>query len=311
MRKHYVVVAHTNPGQLLRLVGRLDDGESTVWLHLDAKVALADFDAVVSHPCVRLVEPRIDCVWGAFSQTQTTLSCLRHVLASGDPGYVILLSGQDYPLTSRAARDDYLSRHRDVVHLDLATIDRVWPNYREKLDYYCVPLSSRRGDLALLPPLLSMTPRGALGWARRLVAALGWGEALTVLRAAAHRRREPVVDPQYGGSSWWGMPWPVVAAIVAYVDAHPEFPAYYRYTQCSDEIFFHTAFVQVRHLVGDPEVRANLTYIDWNSPEPGSPKFLTRDDLPALAGQPAHRLFARKFDQARDHAVLDELDRLG
>lgn len=38
MRKHYLLLAHDQPDHVVRLIDRLDDGDSTFWLHLDARV---------------------------------------------------------------------------------------------------------------------------------------------------------------------------------------------------------------------------------------------------------------------------------
>jgi hypothetical protein len=52
-------------------------------------------------------------------------------------------------------------------------------------------------------------------------------------------------------------------------------------------------------------INNNLRYIDFSSKK-ANPKVLTVDDFPKFTG--SGKLFARKFDQNVDNAVLDMID---
>jgi hypothetical protein len=54
-------------------------------------------------------------------------------------------------------------------------------------------------------------------------------------------------------------------------------------------------------------VNDNLRYIDWSQGK-ASPKTLLLEDLPLLAA--SGKLYARKFSEQTDGAVLDKLDAL-
>lgn len=309
MHKHYLIAAHQSPEQLARLVRAIEGADVDVWVHIDAKARLRDFRAELTDLSVHWIQPQIDCVWGAFTQVEVTLALLRAALTSGTPGYILFGSGQDYPIVSNETIDTYLDAHRHVVHMDSAPIDQMWPDqYQVKVDAYTVPLSATRADLRSLPPLGSMTLRGNLGWGRKLVRTFGLMEGARHWRRMQPPRRLPFGLP-FGGSSWWGMPWGVAVAMMEWIDTRPEYARYFTYSQCSDEMYFHTALA---HLQADGQVterRPNLTYIDWSGATAGSPKTLTMTDLPTLVNQPDHKLFARKFDVGIDAEVLDALDR--
>ena len=46
MQKNYLILAHKNPEQLCRMIRTLDDGVSTFFIHVDAKVAIEPFKAL-------------------------------------------------------------------------------------------------------------------------------------------------------------------------------------------------------------------------------------------------------------------------
>ena len=308
MVKHYLVIAHRGPEQVHRLVTRLDDGSSHVWVHLDAATPLDGWEGLSAHPAATLVTPRLRCVWGAWSQVQSILVALRAALSSGRPGYVVLLSGQDYPVRSAAAIDAYLDAHRNAVHLEGGTLEQTWgERARWKTDYYCVPFSDRRGDLKLIPPLSSLPLRDRVNWTRLLVGHEGIGPGLRLVADLMPPRR-PVVSVQFGGASWWGMPWDVAGAVVHFLDTHPEFERYFRYTQCPDEIIFHTVIDQLRSTGQVREILPKLTHVVWPPESNGSSKVLGMQDLPELLALPEHVLFARKLDLDQDRALFDALD---
>lgn len=309
MRKHFLLAVHADPGQVARLVRALHTDEAEFWIHVDAKSDAEAFRAALrGQDGVHWIEPRLDCVWGGFSQVDVTLGCLRGALACGRPGYLVFGSGQDYPIRSNDDIDAYLSGHADVVHVDTAPIDEMWPTqYDVKVSHYCLPQGSGRGDLLLLPALSTMSPRGQLGWCRRLVALFGVRQGLRHFVATRPPRAMPFGMP-WGGSSWWGMPWDVARGVLAWTDAHPDFGRYFRYSQCPDEMFFHTALARLEAEGRTLKRQGNLTYIDWSGVTDGSPRVLGVADLGVLKGQPAHKLFARKFDVDVDAAILDLLD---
>ncbi|MFV0452558.1 MAG: beta-1,6-N-acetylglucosaminyltransferase [Propioniciclava sp.] len=196
------------------------------------------------------IEPRIDRVWGGFSQAEVTLALLRAALAAPTPGYLVFGSGKDYPIATNATIDAYLEANADVIHLDSAPIDQTWPDQcRTKVEHYTLPFSSSQGDLRPIPPLRTMTVRCNVGWGRRLVRTFG-------VRAGLHhwwRMQKPRTLPfglPYGGSSWWRTPWDLGGAMVAWIDGQAGYEEQFRYCQCPDEMFFHTAVAVWRPTVG-------------------------------------------------------------
>lgn len=307
MHKNYVVLAHTGPSQVMRLVRRLGDADSTVWLHLDAAVSIDAWGDVLAHPAVRLVEPRTTCVWGTWSIVAATLTALAQVVREGRPGHVVLLSGQCYPLRSNADIDRRFD-DSPKVHMEVDSLPSLWPdNYGHRLHYLNIPVSERPGDYLLVKPWRDMNPREAIGWGRRLVRELGWRRAVTVSRLLA-RRRPDVADKVRGGSQWWAMPWDVVVALLDFEAAHPELQEFLRWAHAPDELFFQTVVSSMYGEALAGVLASSPTHVDWTPGDWDLPRVLVADDVPLLSALDDGILFARKFDGVRSAEALEMID---
>jgi hypothetical protein len=311
VRKHYLLLAHDQPDHVVRLIRRLDDAESTFWLHVDARVDIEQWSLVTDHPDVVVVGPRVSCVWGTWSMVEAQLAQMRACLAGGEPGYLIMLSGQSYPVKTIAHIDRYLTEHAESVHMDLWALEARWPdNHRDRLDYFCIPMSEDKGDIRLLRPRQQMNARELAGWTRRLLRETDVRRTVEVLRTIG-RRRPDVSREVVGGSQWWALPWDVARALMAHAGRHPEYEEFLRWSQFPDETYFQTLLSTL-----DPEAgssaRPSPTYVDWTEGDWDLPRAMDASDVDDLLHLPEHVLFARKFltpssDSARAalDAVLD------
>lgn len=271
----YVVLAHTNAGQVARLVRRLAGDESAVFVHLD-RAAGRSFaerfaDAIGGAPNVFPVRRR-KVHWGHFSVVQATLDCLAAIDAHGfDPAQTLLLSGQDYPIKPVAEIAETLGSKPDLAFV------RHWsvPSWRwdsegggrlrfERVHFH-VP-----GRGMVRSPLRRSLPGGWTPFGGFYLCSLG----------RAHRR-----------------------FVLGLMDEHPERVRYFRRTLVPDELFFPTVLLNspLRATV----VNDHLRFMRWSGGS--SPELLGVEFLPELAESPA--LFARKFDDHADAEVLDRIDR--
>src|SRR5215831_2771948 len=115
MRLIYIILAHHLPIQTIRLVRRLAGPDSRFLIHWDRRSPDDDLRAILKelkHKCDVTPLPRHACYWGAFSIVAATLEGID--VACADPrGFerLILLSGQDYPIKSRAAIKAFFASH--------------------------------------------------------------------------------------------------------------------------------------------------------------------------------------------------------
>jgi hypothetical protein len=289
----YIISAYRLPGLLVRLVERIDVPGASIYIHVDARSPGAVYDAMAGplagRPNVSFL-PRHACRWGDFGHVEATLKGLRALLASGRPfDYVVLLTGQDYPLKSNAAIAAALSDAGGRVFLD-------W-----------MPIPSEKwtdGGLDRIENRHFRLGRRILAFPgapfRSTLAGAAWSRAARLLRL---RRDFPSGLRPYGGSSYWMMPADCARHVAEFVRDRPDYVRFFRRVLVPDEMFFHSIVMNSRfrdRVDGNP-----LRFVDWDD-DGDHPKVLTSDDVERLMATPD--LFGRKFDPGVDEEVLDLID---
>ena len=305
MRIGYLIIAHHLPGHLVRLVERLDAPDTTFFIHFDATGSSEDHDEVVRHlgrrANVRLVA-RHPCSWAGLGVVRGTLECMMAAVEDpAPPDYLILLSGQDYPVTSHSHLLRELEEHAGEVIMQLFPLPH--PKWLRgeggwgfggmtRFQLWWVRFAER-------PYPLPYDPYAEQGLAGR------WSR---LMQRFGPVRRFPGSLQPYGGSAFWVMPLECARHVVALTRSNPAFTRFFRFVFCPDEMFFHT-------LIGNSDwrnrvVRDGLHYMRWPRRDEGldmsHPLLLTIDHLDQIiaSGQP----FARKFDPRVDTGVLDALN---
>lgn len=270
----YVVSAYKLPAQLVRLVRRLRSDTSHFAVHVDAKTDRRTFDEMVSGTrdlgCVDFVERHV-CNWGGSGHVLATLKGIEQLYAREIPfDYVVLLTGQDYPL--RPAREI----ERALAEAGGLSFMNFWPLPHEGW--------AGRGGLDRLE-------HAHLVFGRGLHLELPWP-----------RRRLPDGLTPWGGGPYWCLSRAVVDDLRSYVKGHPEVVRFFERVWIADELFFQTIVLNSSHR--DTLVNDNLRYIDWGRTP--APAILTCADVDKMLA--SGKLFARKFDETVDARVLDLLD---
>ncbi|SFN34700.1 Core-2/I-Branching enzyme [Formivibrio citricus] len=279
MKIAYLILAHAHPQQVGRLTERLSAPGVHVYIHVDANTPATTFSALQAEVArcpapVSWVE-RQPCRWGGFSLVEATLRLMRAALADRCD-WLILLSGQDYPLQPNAAIAKKLENSDRAGFIDLQEPGAFDVRYRHEA-WHFETLNGKP-----LGKLLQKAQRGLnrIGLRRPLP------EPLTEIRA---------------GSQWWMLSSQASHWLLDFCDKHPRIIPFFYRTLVPDEMFFQTLLWHSplrEQLCPDP-----LRLIEW---EPGSwsPRTFTEADLPQLLATPA--LFARKFaPDGRVAALLD------
>jgi hypothetical protein len=273
MQLAYIVSAYKNLDQLGRLIRLLASDGSFITVHVDKKTdkrAYAEFATETSNiPSLHLLERHV-CHWGGFGHVRATLKGIDQLLRDGiTVDYVILLTGQDYPIKP------------------LETIHRFF--------------EQRRGAsfMAYSPiPSPSWSPRGGLDRIQYRHLRL-YGKHLRL----PGKRRFPEGLRPFGGGAYWCLFHECIEAISAFVGERPDVLRFFQHVDIPDEIFFQTVILN-SDLAGTV-VNDNLRYIDWSRGR--RPAILRTGDLEQL--KQSSKLFARKFDVTYDRKVLDLIDR--
>lgn len=270
----YLILSYTLPELVARLVTTLRAGDGVVVVHHDdRRSALGAVDAL-------RVEPPSPIEWGHGSQLAAVLRCLRWVRERVDFEWLVLLSGQDYPIRPvreieaelRAADVDAFIQIAPVAPLRLrrAGVDEFARRYR----YRWARVPGRVASVAAhAHPLVQVRrlPSGAY---------------------AGIPARPPL--PPYHGSDWFTLSRRAVDAVLAAP------PGHFLRTIVPTEAFVHTVLASSGLRLRDD----NRRHMVFDPPSSANPRVLGLPDLDAALASGGQ--FARKF---ADLAVLDELDR--
>ena len=102
MRFAYLILAHNSFDLLKELIRFLDNPNNDIYIHLDAKIGVADITQFLSLPHyskVCFIDNRVDVAWGGVSLVEATLNLLE-ASVGGKYDYYHLLSGVDFPIKS-------------------------------------------------------------------------------------------------------------------------------------------------------------------------------------------------------------------
>jgi hypothetical protein len=276
----YVILSYRSPDVLARLVRTLRAGSpaATIAVHHDGRRCPRP-----PLPGAELVEPAWPAEWGHGSQLAAVLRCLRWALARSDFEWLVVLSGQDYPVRPLPAIEADLADAPVDAFIESAPVRR---------------LRLRRGRVG------EFERRYRYRWARipaALAGAAARADPLVQVRTlpsgAYAGVPAPACVPLHHGSDWFTLSRRAVETVAA---APRRLERRFEHTVIPTEGFVQTVLANsgLRLHAG------NRRYALFDPPSAPSPRVLGRAGLDAALASGAD--FARKFE---DVAVLDEIDR--
>jgi len=285
VRIGYLVVSHRDPGQVRRLVRVLNEtpGAEVLVRHDQRRSPLPRDE--VEDAGGRLLDDGLELEWGGWGQAEVLLNGIRRL----DTDWVVVLSGQDYPLRPLAEIQAFFggTEHEallgDAWELDLARDPG--PPRDEFFTRYAYRHYRRPPGLGELP--------------RRLRPVLYTREMPP--RLGVRRLRRP--SSVFVSADWLTVSRRAVASIERYVREQSAAMRYFRRVAVPSEALFATALMRDEALSIGLDHRRFIRFPHEGAPHPDT---LTSADLPEL--QRSSALFARKFDVRVDAEVLDALD---
>lgn len=290
----YLILSHRDPDQVLRLARRLvaSDPQAVVVIHHDVTVpALAATD----NPRILIIDARLRVSWGEFSMVAALLHGLRWIVDRGIPcDWVVLLSGQDYPVMPPASLeaelnasgfDGFIEHHTAEERFAEENETRYFRAWRRIPDAIR-PFAERAWRLNAVQPWfrIGMTRAGCF---------IGWRSRVPFTRAFRC----------YRGSFWWTLSRPCIDYLLTFSAHRPDVVHAFERKLHPDESFVQTVLANAdRFKLANDDQR----YIVWPAGHDGSPAVLREDDYAAIVA--SKKRFARKFDAGRDPAILDRLD---
>ncbi|MCR4920298.1 MAG: beta-1,6-N-acetylglucosaminyltransferase [Bacteroidaceae bacterium] len=96
----YLISAHTDPHQLLRLIEALHP-DAEYFVHVDAKSDINPFISLIQRQNVHFIESRVNVRWGTMREVEYQMNLLRAAVSHPSHfDHIFFLSGLDYPLWS-------------------------------------------------------------------------------------------------------------------------------------------------------------------------------------------------------------------
>lgn len=287
----YLVLAHDNPKHLGRLLEQLVSDNTQVFLHIDARSNLSDFQVAINkydNSQLHVLKERSIVWWGEFSMVESAFKLLECALSSEKVADVFfLLGGSHYPLYSQSQIRKYLFTHNTRIFIDLFEFPNSNKNLRRLTTY---PILRRKKLLKIF----------AVG--NRQIDKTG-----IPLKIKEYFKPEYMRDMQYYcGEQWWVLSQDAAIYTWEFYRKNTRFVQFFKHTLVPDEMFVHT-------IIGNSRYRENAsdcsTFVEWNDQngqmERGyHPMVLTAAEMKQLGKlrtQPFEFLMARKFnDQSQD-----------
>ena len=294
MKIAYITLAHKLPEQLVRLVRKLNTDAASFFIHIDKKTDGETYrkmtEPLRAYENVYFLKRHM-CSWRDFGVVEATLEGIRKVLALRlRYDYVILLTGQDYPIKSNRHIQEVLQKSGGRSFRILPLPSERWSDGSGGLDrvtYWHFSYRGRRIPFLkrkqLLPSRLSSL----------------WLAFAKVLRI---HRKVPENVRLFGGSAYWCLTRDCIEYVDEFAQRNAGFVKFFKHAFAPDEIFFQT--VLMNSPLKNSLVDNNLRHIVWN--DTPHPKILCKQDAEEIIG--TDKLFARKFDMTIDADVLDMID---
>lgn len=287
VEKAYIILVHKNAKQVKRLVGRLNDGQSRFFVHVDAKSNRANFAtefAGMHH--VEFVD-QVATDWGKFGLVDATLNALKAVKKSGKHfDRVILLSGQDYPIKSNKQINEFFARSPYAIFMDHTPL----PNHHRW---------SPNGGLYRVNKYF-------FGFEKHSKLAAKSANFISMMVPALGRKMPANVQP-FQGSQWWVIDMAALDYILDYVAENPSYISFHKHTFAPDELFFQMILLNAKDesIVGAID-NNNLRFMKWPEPASPHPELLNTGDMQEIKSSGA--LYARKFDEQHQAQLMDMID---
>ncbi len=276
MKIAHLLLIHENPSQLKRLIQRLAHPDAEFYIHVDLKTDINPFLYLQSKD-VKFIVNRVNVHWGAYSIVQATVNSLEEILKSDyNYDYINLLSGQDYPLKSTEAIHDFFKNNPNKAFMHTLSVENEWQEAIPRLTKYHLSNYTFSGKYTLEKWLNFLLPS----------------------------RKMPNNLIAVGRSQWFSISSQHAEYMVTYLQENKHVKRFFELTWGSDEFVFQT--ILFNSIYQKDMVNDNLRYIDWSEGK-ASPKTFTMNDLPNLLG--SGQLFARKFSENIDNAIINELDK--
>lgn len=268
----YLILVHRYPRQFKRLFRAIYHPANYYLVHVDkgAGVGLQTEiqDFLSGFTNASLLKSE-STLWGGYSLVDAELRSIEELLKiSPKWEFFINLSGQDFPLKSQAHIQDFLRRNKGKDFIKVSNQRKIRPETLSRIENYCIEFSKR------------------------------------ILRTPIKRPYLRGVTPYIGNQ--WVILSRKFCEFVCYSPEVERFKRFYRHTFIADEAFFQTVIMNTNYkgtIVNDD--KRTIVWVPMGTIKLRPKDFTFKDAEFLLASK---GLFARKFDETVDAAILSILE---
>ena len=280
MKICHLILTHKNSQQLLRLAKAISHPNCDIYVHLDKKADVVDFEKIQKEVQCNFIRNRVKVNWGGYSIIDAIITSLNEIRASGKKyDFINFISGQDYPIRSMNEFVTFLSKNAGKCFIAFnRDDDKTW--WKENI----IRITRYHfNDFAI---------KGKYVFQR-------------IANAILPLRKFPIQWKLYGGnySCWWTISSDAADYFAATITQNKKLRRFAKLTWAPDEYLIATVLMNSQFK--DRVVNNNYRYIDWTEKK-ASPKILTKEDISVFIK--TDNFFARKFDIEVDADVLDYID---
>ncbi|MBO5042534.1 MAG: hypothetical protein J6D87_06165 [Clostridia bacterium] len=289
MKCAFLILAHTDPKQLRRLVHTLDHPGFDFFIHVDKKCNLRDYGFEgysLSYSKLTVLQKRYRIRWGDISIVKATIAIYHAAMSADRYDRFVTLSGQDYPILPNDVLAEKLSAPR---------VEWIMGNILEPKEYHKV--------------------ENFYFWKLG-----GFKKYFTLLFSALGIRKKKyiTVDQKkwdvYFAPQWHALSSECVAYILSTLEAHPHILKYFKYAYAPDElliptILFNSSEFRVRALASAfPEgthynQKTALHYINYE------PRVEILQENRYYEIMSSQKLFCRKVKTDESDQLMDMIDK--
>ena len=286
MKKHaYLIMAHTQPELLKKLLKMLDNERNDIYLHIDSKAKDYPLDeiAAVLQKSKCIFTERTDVKWGSYSQIHCEMVLLKEAVKT-EHAYYHLLSGMDLPIKSQEQIFAFFEKYNGLEFVD-------------------------EDDAAISEAALSRVKYthkfyGKAGSVKDILGALSV-KGQKLLGVDKTQKYGNIIFQK--GRNWFSITHGLAKLVVEKEDWIQEV---FGQSVCGDELFLQTVARNSEYAekICNPNTMPEVPdtrYIDWKRGSNNNPYVFREDDFEELKN--ALGLFARKFDLNVDKKIVEKL----
>lgn len=286
MKKHaYLIMAHTQPELLKKLLQMLDDERNDIYLHIDSKAKDYPLQEVAEIPkkskCI--FTERTDVKWGSYSQINCEMVLLKEAVKT-EHSYYHLLSGMDLPIKTQDEIHEFFEKHAGLEFVD------------EDLP--------KISEAALSRVKYSHKFYGKAGSAKDILGALST-KGQKLFGVDKTKKYENIIFQK--GRNWFSITHGLAKLVV---EKEAWIKDVFEKSVCGDEMFLQTVARNSEYAskICNPNTMPDVPdtrYIDWERGSNNNPYVFREADFEEL--KKASGLFARKFDLNIDQKIVEKL----